>query len=284
MTNPTCDNDIRLPVSDISRLSAKIPPADFINAHYDIDYNVPTENMVVIFSTPRSGSTMFCDILFRNKFCLAHEYIQHYQYMPILASRWNCIRDNALDKECFINKLLKYRTNENGWLGINIHGEHLGTFIKLKPFFPKIPTHYVHIIRRDTIAQAVSLEIALQTGQWSSQFSVLKAATYDFTNIQNRLNSIHKQNTLIQAYLKTLSAQYSPICYEELLTNPDYILGQLPFLERRKPMSLNVSIRRQSNSQNDEWAHKFSQHLIQNEHLSTGLLSHTFRKIFKRPP
>ena len=43
-------------------IKQRIPKQDFVNALYDIDYGVETTDVLIILSTPRSGSTLFCEL------------------------------------------------------------------------------------------------------------------------------------------------------------------------------------------------------------------------------
>jgi len=121
------ENKIPININLLSDIKKLIPKSDFIDQQYDTDEQTPIKKVLIVLSTPRSGSTFFCDILFNCKICLAHEYLQTEQYLPVLANRWQCITNCSLDKKKFIEELSRYRTSKEGILGINIHGSHIGT-------------------------------------------------------------------------------------------------------------------------------------------------------------
>ncbi len=121
---------IRITRDQVSSALQKIPKQDFVDRQYDLEECPPVKKIIFILSTPRSGSTLLSDLIYRSGLCLAHEYFQKFQYMPILADRWGCIRDDILDKPAYLENLIRKRTSPSGWLGINLHGEHLPMFSK----------------------------------------------------------------------------------------------------------------------------------------------------------
>ena len=116
---------MKIDISNIQNLAVKIPVNDFVDGQFDSDNGVLTTDGLFIFSTPRSGSTMLADLIYKNAICLPHEYFQPFQYLPIMANRWGCVREGHLDKELYLKCLFRYRTYPNGWFGVNLHGKHL---------------------------------------------------------------------------------------------------------------------------------------------------------------
>lgn len=243
---------------NLPTVEERIPPDDFINSKFDIRCGARTSDVLLILSTPRSGSTVLCDLLYRNGVCLAHEYFQPYDYMPLLAKRWDCIGDGFLDEATFVQKLLQLRTLSNGWLGINLHGQHLEIFSRFETYFPSLRTHYVHLVRRDTIAQAVSFEIAMQTGRWSSHFEALQEPKYDYHRILRRLEAIRAQNSAVIEFLKAKSAAYQTVCYEDLLSAPEATLRALTCISPGQQLQADPGLKKQSTERNRRWMRRFA--------------------------
>lgn len=84
-------------VADVWTEDSRIPESDFVSAYYDRDYSETTTKVLIIFSTPRSGSTLLCDMIYEARGPLAHEYFQPYQYMPILSRRWGALHDGKVN-------------------------------------------------------------------------------------------------------------------------------------------------------------------------------------------
>ena len=207
--------------------SINIPKEDFIDAQYDRECNVQLKEILLILSTPRSGSTFLSDLIYKNQLCIPHEYFQIPQYMPILATRWGCIEDNILNKEAFMKALIQHRCSEKGCLGINLHGSHLKTFEQFLKLLPKVKFSVVHIMRKDTIAQAVSYYIASVTKKWSSHFSSQGDVEYNYYDILACKERIDIQNQQIVQFVGDNNLSYIPCYYEDIVKNPAPLLSEI---------------------------------------------------------
>lgn len=239
-----------------------IPEADFINARYDVAEATETTDLLVILSTPRSGSTLLCDHIYRHGLCLPHEYFQPFQYMPALAERWDAREDGETDLKTYVRQLRKFRTFPNGWLGVNLHAKHLQIWIAAQPHLQNLRQHYVHVLRRDQIAQAVSYHIASQTRQWSSQFERQGTPEYDFNKIRNRLSEIQMGNTAIEAFLRTRELDSETVYYEDLVQNPASELKKIEGMPREIEIK-EAGIERQAGALSQEFADRFSRDLME---------------------
>lgn len=251
-------DDIKIDTSSLPAIISKIPKGDFIDVQFDKNNKTTLTDVLILFSTPRSGSTMLTDLLQQNDLCLPHEYFQPFQYLPILAERWGCVESKHVNKVSFLENLIKFRSYPSGWLGINLHGEHLPVFSKFEKIMPDVNQHYIHLVRRDVIAQAISYDIAVQTGRWSSKFESNIDATYNYSTIKSRLNMIQQQNALISAYVKSRNITYKTIYYEDLITDPkntlDFILPDL--LDDQD--FVNSTMKKQASNTSEDWAERFS--------------------------
>ncbi|MEQ9643331.1 MAG: Stf0 family sulfotransferase [Alphaproteobacteria bacterium] len=237
-----------------------IPEYDFVDARYDQGSSSPTTNLLIIFSTPRSGSTYLCDLLLHNEACIAHEYFQPYHYMKILSERWDAPIQNG-DLSNYVEKLKQYRTFPNGCLGINLHGEHLPVYLRAEKYFAALDVTYVHVVRRDQIAQAVSFHIAMQTRQWSSRYKSDRDPSYNYHLIRRRLEHISNGNNAISAFLRLRNADAVTIVYEDLIADPAKELARLP-LQVSSVSTKKIGLKRQTNQINEQFAKKFSQQHI----------------------
>lgn len=253
---------IHIEPSESVKIKEKIPSEDLINSQFDKDYGVSVTDVLVIFSTPRSGSTVFCDLIRQNKGCIPHEYFQSQQYIPILAERWNCIEASCLKKDDFIRSLCKYRTYQNGFLGINLHGLHLNNFLKLENIFKTVRWHYIHMMRSDVIGQAVSFAIASQTGQWSSHYKKQKEAGYDFMQILSKLDHINKYNALIKAFLTSRNVPWQTVYYEDFCADPETVLSNLPCFKEDISLKVESSLSKQVSPEKEKWVHQFAHELL----------------------
>lgn len=280
-------NDVLINESNLDKIKSRIPVEDFIDSKYDYVDKSELTDVLIIFSTPRSGSTFLCDLIYKNSICIPHEYFQFYDYLPLLAERWDCIEKGIINKNKFINSLIQSRTAPSGWLGLNLHGEHLLTFSKFEGLFPNVNFHYVHVIREDSLSQAVSYEIALQTGKWSSNFSSHSEANYNFSAIKQKLERIHQQNDLIKSYIKLNRLNCTTVYYEDLVNEPKAILKNLLPAYIYKDLVVESNLKRQSSSMNEEWILQFSKENFEtngsgykNNETSRIRLKHSFKILF----
>lgn len=263
----------------------KIPKEDFISCEYDIENQSEITDILIIFSTPRSGSTFLSELLFRSGLCLPHEYFQPFQYLPILAERWNAIENLTISKEKFIEALIKYRTSEKGWLGINLHGEHLAEFNRYRDYFPNVNWHCIYLYRQNTIKQAISLDVAFQNKKWTKFFDEKAPLKYSYNSIYDKLIRINKQNNLIQSYLNSFYSDIIKISYENLISNPIPILSDaLPAITLSDNSVKSVNIEKQKDILKQQWNEQFSKDYFDKEKLKTHLTDEKVTikgKIFK---
>lgn len=250
--------DIEIDLASIASIAAAIPKEDLVDVQFDVDCGQAATDVLLVLSTQRSGSTFLADLIRQSKWCLPHEYFQPYQYLPILADRWGCVENGLLDKQAYLENLFRYRTFPNGWLGINLHGVHLPTFTSFGNFLSNLNPHYVFLRRKDLIAQAVSYEIASQTGKWSSLFDGSGEAKYNFKAIRKRLRFIEEQNAAIDAYLAECGQSHHTIFYEDLIAESEATVRQLAGADIDIPPLQLGAMRKQAGEVNQDWIDRFS--------------------------
>lgn len=269
LTQPNTESDI--PIDQIVEneriifAKSKIPKEDMINAAYDHNPCNELKAVLIILSTPRSGSTYLCDLLKSNAICTPHEYFQPYEYMPILADRWGCINQTtrSIDPIKYVNSLIKHRTHSSGWLGINIHQKDLSVFQKYEKHFPNVLFKYIVLFRRDLIRQAISYEIASQTGSWSHHFPRTKKPKYNFEYIDSKIKEIEESNICLRDYLQKKQEHGITLIYEDLALNTEAELTRVfRHIDWHAPAILKTGIAKQSNSENDFWFQNFKIDLI----------------------
>lgn len=253
------------PIKPLSATEARaIPNSDFVSPAFDrtANDNSPSR-MVVILSTPRSGSTYLCELLHRAGFCTAHEYFQREQYLPLLAERWDCIDDGRVSWSRYVRALERHRTSGEGVLGVNVHGAHLRRFIAALPYFSAPTVAYLWLRRRDKLRQAVSFAIARQTERWSSNFEARAQANYDYDFIRRRLKMIHSHEDTIAAFLHARKLTHDVIDYEELVSNPRATVQTTLGVDIVETSTTDVhALRPQGNATNDAWVSRFANDIL----------------------
>lgn len=258
---------IRISQRKIARALAVIPRGDFAHAQFDTPAAPGLRHLIVILSTPRSGSTLLCDLFRINDICVPHEYFQSQEYLPLLADRWGCINGDRLDLRAYVEALVAHRTSAEGVLGINLHGAHIPIFREVEGMFGAVPVHFVVVRRRDTILQAISYEIAGQTRRWSSAFEADRAPEYSFERILDRTRNLVHQNLLIDASLRSLGIAPVEIVYEDLIADPAAQLRRLDALRGLEISLTETGLEKQASSINENWAQRFANDLLKRPSL-----------------
>ena len=144
----------------------KIPPASYI-----------------ICATPRSGSTLLCDLLSDtgvagnpHSFFRREDFAEWAEYFNLPVTEW--CDDQEFDQS-YLEAVLKYGTAGTGVFGTRLMWESISNLsMRLDAFFPGLPGDsarfqsafglpvYIHLSREDKVAQAVSRLKAEQTGLW----------------------------------------------------------------------------------------------------------------------
>ena len=257
-------------VADLSRVDAlserersAIPDTDFVSSRFDREAAAPPTRMIVLLSTPRSGSTYLCHLMHQVGLGTAHEYFQRDQYLPILADRWGCIDDGHVSWSRYAAALEHHRTSDQGVLVINLHGSHLRRYLEALPHFSAKDIRYVWLQRQDKLRQAVSFGIAKQTGQWSSAFRRNNEPVYRARHFRDRLRMIHQQEDAIRSFLHLMAVSNDAIYYEDLVLEPASLLHQLFGVTLKESEAIgDQGLQRQGTATNEEFVRRLATDIL----------------------
>lgn len=144
----------------------------FEELKYRPDYLGKIEKKVAIISTPRCGSSMFCDVLKKtNKVGDPKEWI-NIRYIQAYAKVFS---NNNINLTEYISFIQRKTTTSNGVFSINFHIEQFIQMLEYK-FNPLdlIFDQIYYLQRLDKINQAFSLAKARITDQWSAEAKASK--------------------------------------------------------------------------------------------------------------
>ncbi len=223
-------------------------------------------DLLVVLSTPRSGSSYFCDAIRQCGLCAPREYfLPQSKKMALLAEEWGCVHDNMIDYNEYGKNLRERQSSESGWLGIKVHASHLKYFNKASSSFDHMNKHWIFLLRRDQIAQAISLVIAIQTKQWRHDgASPNIPVEYSFNRILHELNQICKWNQLIQAYVARTAIRCEVMYYEDAVVDLEGQLRRIPALADRPISGIGSRLVRQATARSAEWAQRFAEEYVEN--------------------
>ncbi|MEL6167320.1 MAG: Stf0 family sulfotransferase [Pseudomonadota bacterium] len=196
--------------------------ADFVDSDFDEPVAHIPRHLILIYSTPRTGSTMVCDLIRRTGACVPHEYLQNFQYRPALEARW---RVSPGDDAAYARALIRHRTGPAGHLGINLHARHLDSWRRFKDHLPPFErvTH-LRVTREDRDAQAVSYFLAKGTGSWNTSFGdPVQQPSYDARRIHKLERRLDRDEQVLDRYLSGIAAPVATFTYERVISDPSSV-------------------------------------------------------------
>lgn len=222
--------------------------------------NSKPQKSYAIVTTPRSGSTYLCDLL--KSTAIAGHPSEHLRLATQELARY--CNFNYLK---LLDNLQEYRTTKNSVFGTKLISHFLFELRQTKPdfkVFMRSIDQFILLIRKDKVAQAISLVLAQKTEVWHLHSEATK------TDYQSQLESIVIDHNLLkeveakvafieqqEAQLKKILAdhQIQPlvVVYEDILEDaPTQINRILDFLNITKSagdvMKINSGIKRMPSS------------------------------------
>jgi LPS sulfotransferase NodH len=232
-----------------------VTPYDTLD--HDFDAGVETELSYFICSTPRSGSYLLCELLFRTGLGGAPEEFFHPDHMARLRSRWGA---RTLDD--YLLALAAHKTGPNGVFGAKVHwGQYQPAFGERDPrgLFPNL--RFVHITRRDRVRQAVSWVRAMQTLKWTSAQEQRRAERFDPDDIAHKIKRLTGDEARWEALFDRYEIAPHRVVYEELVEDRERIVrGVLGFIGVPLPAAVEVeqpSLERQADPISEEWIERY---------------------------
>jgi trehalose 2-sulfotransferase len=240
----------------------------------------PAFDSYLICATPRTGSTLLCGLLKSSGVAGRPASYFNRRGLHNYADDWRIARprDGRID-EAYVRAALAAGTTSNGVFGGRIMAESLPELIGdlaadsgsavtdvelLSAQFGRL--RFVHLRRRDVVAQAVSWAKALQTHYWHPDEAVEPGGQhphYDEELIGRLVAAIEKFEADWTLWFDAHSIVPYQVVYEELAADPlrtahnvlDYLGLHVP-----PDQQLEIGHRRQADQVNAEWAARFRAH------------------------
>lgn len=231
---------------------------DQFDSRHDFSHNQRATKTLIIASTVRSGSHMLGHALHATgAFGFPLEYAQSKNL-----EEWKK-RLGASDTAQVMEKLLTRRASENGVFGIKVHYRHLSAFGGLAGLVACFPDpHFVLLTRDDVMAQAVSLAIAKQTGNWiSGQNEGGREPEYRFSDIDDSLRRVVLANASWQYLLAANGLPTLPMRFSEVRDNTVQAISAIADFMDVDPdvdsIPASPVTEKQSKSVNQDWIERF---------------------------
>lgn len=247
----------------------------------------PPSRVVVIAATPRSGSSMLCRILtatgalgptyevLNHRAMLKAAFRWGVPHMPIhrqvqrYRMRWRSEPGDPghpFDEQSvrrYLHVASRRRRGPDGTYGVKILGVQFQRTMQRLGIDVDVwgaPVTWIHLRRRDVLAQAVSLSKAHQTRQFSAAGKVRGTAHYDADSIRFCLSELGRGNAVWDTYFADHDITPIDVWYEDLAADPEREIRRVldaigrPDLATRPPTTA-----RQFDDTNAEWIERFRQ-------------------------
>ncbi|WP_415401074.1 Stf0 family sulfotransferase [Tateyamaria sp. SN3-11] len=214
-------------------------------------------------TTPRCGSHFVCSNLYQTfRAGLPLEYLNpahwaSWQERAGTTSHWNTL-----------SYLVSRRTSGNGVFSIKMHWSHLSALPteKLHTWFRG--SQWVRIERADVVGQAVSWEIAAQTGSFIYTQPAWQTPKFNFDGIYSKLMQVLEQKEQWRQYFEKNGVSPHVVIHEQFISDPAKetkalikALGLPRAVGARRP-DIPI-VESQHSSINSEWSERFVHMLSQ---------------------
>ena len=260
MNSGSTDNQPRAAGRDFE---SPAPFRNWMDARLDFPRSAPLRKSYVVASSYRCGSTFFCSELWRTGVLGAPaEYLnigEGRMLRDVMAKRLQ-----AVSPDDYFARLLARRTSRNGIFGMKAHFHHFEPALRWCPSMIKLlsPVTYIHLNRRDKLAQAVSMAKAMQTDAWTSMDGAAETTLrYDEGSIIRCLEDIQQQGLGWLRWFEINNITPYVVNYEDLVAERASVIRSIVELfdvQNDEPEEIYPPIaERQGDETNVAWAARF---------------------------
>lgn len=230
---------------------------DQFEASFDFPEFSGIPQCYVIASSGRTGSHLLAALLFDTGLMGAPFEYLHPKHSAVWQERL-AVSGSVAD---VLRALVRRRTSPNGVFGVKAHWPQFQPLLKVGlPDFMK-QAHYIRITRRDRIAQAVSMEIARQTGAWISHHVQKATPIYCGDSIRKTLADLESEDAAWSDYFAASGIEPVRVLYEDLIadsrSNVAMILARLGLVAHACRESPPHAPKRQATAVNEDWISRF---------------------------
>ncbi len=261
-----------------------------------------------ICTAQRSGSNFLCDLLRRTTIAGKPDEFFAQWHISALAGETNPGTPDNESRESvekYLAEILERGSSTNGVFGVKILGDQVDTILDKLRLVPGIGQsslegalrsvmpnlHYIYLVRKDKLAQAVSFSRALQSNLWlefesyvletkpsdwtdqqykqvveRTEKGLNSILTYKYRQIARCLSRIEQQEAYWEKFFSDSGITPLSLTYEQLEQFPERelkrILKYLGLSPLTESGSATVTLKRQRDDLNAEWITRFRQEHI----------------------
>ena len=235
----------------------------------------------MLCASPRSGSTLLCDLLTRSGSAGAPESYFLPALIPRFAGRWGVVLGCEGWDRSYVGAVRQHGEAGTGRFGMRIMWRDMPVFLqRLEVLYPGVDTatgrllhvfgidHFVHLSRVDKVAQAISLVLAAQTELWhrnadgsERERTALHAEPrYDRDQIAAQLRILEAEAVGWAQWFESVGVSPMALTYEELADDPASSHARvLAYIGSTGPPSLEPSTSKLATELNEDWVARFQQ-------------------------
>ena len=198
----------------------------------------------ILCGTPRTGSTLLCDLLASTKTGNPDSYYGR-RFIPDWAAEWGLPKRESLSERDFeavyLDAAIRVGKAGTDIFGLRLMRENLGELSEiLDRIYPGLASDkarfetafgsvlYIHLSREDKLAQAVSLVKAEQSGLWHiapdgteiERLAPPQEPQYDFERIRRELAALERYDESWNAWFAAQGISPLRVGYESLSADP----------------------------------------------------------------
>jgi trehalose 2-sulfotransferase len=213
---------------------------------------------IILCANPRSGSTMLCDLMAATGALGRPQSFYRPESISDWAKRLGVNKQAGSEEfeRAYLAAIRKHGTDVTGMFGLRLMWDSVEGFVdRLSSVFGEQLSDaalferafgrplYIHLVREDKVAQAVSLIRAEQTGQWhlSADGTVRQGTaeplpvTYDAQAIETEIASLTRDDAAWQDWFAVQGLSPLQTTYEDLASDPLSVLRFLLTAMDRDP-------------------------------------------------
>jgi len=199
----------------------------------------------IICGTPRTGSTLLCNMLASTKMAGNPDSFYGRKFMADWAKEWNLPKPDTLSEKdyniAYLDAAITAGKNGTGIFGLRLMRENLDELSSiLDQIFPQTSSDtarfekafgkilYLHLSRENKLAQAISYIKAEQTGLWHvapdgteiERLGAPQDPQYDFARLKAEVTKLENYDAAWNAWFDAQGVKPFRIFYESLSADP----------------------------------------------------------------
>ena len=231
-----------------------------------------------ICATPRSGSTLLCDLLYATGMSGRPNSFYRRESIPDYVKYLDVPPDPEGFDQAYLSAILRHGTAGTGMFGLRQMWDHKAEMVlALRRLFPDLPddlarfraafgdVKYIYLSRTDKVAQAVSRAKAEQSGLWHKyadgsvreQFDRFQEPVYNPELIRELLDEAEHDGQQWEDWFRYHNIEPLRVTYENLAADPQAALDRILQAFDVAPAKAVIKSQKLAGKENSDWIMRF---------------------------